>query len=285
MSKPRNPNASCSFCRKNYRDVGPLVEGPGEVYICGECITLCEDIIRQERRRRRPADESLVVSELAARTKLAHLVPGQDDVREILISAALRHYKRSEQGPQCPVLLIGPTRSSKLYLARALAHALEVPFAEADASSLARAGNRQGLALLSQFLSDSDFDAEAAQRGIVFVDGVDRHATQECLLQLWKEIEGEARRLPVPIKTEKILYLCGGEFAGLDAVVTQQGRHSEQPVTREALRSFGMAADLVNLFATIVKVGPLEEGTLLQMVACVDFSRMANDAETEESQQ
>src|SRR5262245_7119511 len=117
--KPRN--AYCSFCRKSHTDVGPLVEGPGDVYICGECVELCQSIIDQERRRRNPPRQP--VGPVLLREKLDQIVSGQDEAKQALALAA-----DSRNEGRGRVLLIGPSRSAKLLLARALAHALEAPF-------------------------------------------------------------------------------------------------------------------------------------------------------------
>jgi ATP-dependent Clp protease ATP-binding subunit ClpX len=125
----KNRNAACSFCRKNYRDAGPLVEGPDEFFICGACIELCQSIIDQERRRRSPPRQPLAAVPL--REKLDQLVRGQDEAKRALVLAAeARNEGRGR------VLLIGPNRSAKILLARALAHALEAPFAAGDSSGL-----------------------------------------------------------------------------------------------------------------------------------------------------
>src|SRR5436190_2024739 len=128
--KPRN--AYCSFCRKSYTDVGPLVEGPGDVYICGDCVELCQSIITQERRRRNPSPSPVGPSQL--REAFDKLVSGQDEAKQALVRAAsLRHEGEGR------VLLIGPSCSTQHLLARALAHALEAPFAAGDASALGKA--------------------------------------------------------------------------------------------------------------------------------------------------
>src|SRR5437868_2827771 len=121
----RNRNACCSFCRKDYRDVGPLVEGPDEVYICGECIELCQSIIDQEKRRRgvSAAEAPSVTAPEALRARLDQFVGGQEEAKSALILAAQRRGERGGQEVSNRVLLVGPSRASKVLLLRALAHA------------------------------------------------------------------------------------------------------------------------------------------------------------------
>src|SRR5437016_5019016 len=144
-STGRNRNAYCSFCRKSYRDVGPLVEGPGDVYICGECIELCQSIIEQEKRRR-GVSRTLFTNIPAPRSikdKLDQYVIGQSRAKKVLSVAVHNHYKRLSLGEtgargeveveKSNILLIGPTGSGKTLLARTLAKVLDVPFAIGDA--------------------------------------------------------------------------------------------------------------------------------------------------------
>src|SRR5437868_2238789 len=173
-------NANCSFCRKSYREVGPLVEGPGDVYICGECIELCQSIIDQEKRRR-GASKALFTHIPSPRTikeKLDQYVIGQQRAKKVLSVAVHNHYKRRSLGDQghgdvevdkSTILLIGPTGSGKTLLARTLAKVLDVPFAIGDATTLTEAGyvGEDVENLLLKLLHASDFDIEAAQRGIV----------------------------------------------------------------------------------------------------------------------
>jgi ATP-dependent Clp protease ATP-binding subunit ClpX len=261
--KPRN--AYCSFCRRSHTDVGPLVEGPGEVYICGECIELCQSIIDQERRRRsppRPSGESGIL-----RAKLDQLVRGQDEAKQALALAA---ESRSEGGGR--VLLIGPSSSAKILLARALAHALEAPFAAGDARDLARSQvcSVEGTPLLFRLLQASEFDVEAAQRGVVFAQGAERPDAQDALLHLWRHKACE----PVAgfqLAVGGILFVCGCYFAGFDEAIAHSGRHLEQPVNVEDLKAVGVRLDWAGYLAGIARVEPLDEESLVRIVQWVDF--------------
>src|SRR3954471_1024332 len=144
-------NAFCSFCRKSYRDVGPLVEGPGDVYICGECIELCQSIIDQEKRRRGGGKALFnhIPTPRTLKEKLDNYVIGQGRAKKVLSVAVHNHYKRLALGEntrgevevdKSNILLIGPTGSGKTLLARTLAKVLDVPFAIGDATTLTEAG-------------------------------------------------------------------------------------------------------------------------------------------------
>jgi ATP-dependent Clp protease ATP-binding subunit ClpX len=265
---------NCSFCGKNQDQVKRLIAGPGAVYICDECVELCQEIINEETQTG-GARTTGSASGLKSRTpaelveKLSEYIVGQDHTKRVLAVAVYNHFKRVEAPVQTDIeleksniLLIGPTGTGKTEFARTLARVLDVPFSIADATALTEAGyvGEDVENILLHLIQAADFDIQRAERGIVYIDEIDKIArksdnpsitrdvsgegVQQALLKI---IEGSIASVPpqggrkhphqdfIQIDTSNILFICGGAFEGLERVVSKR--------TGVGTRAMGFTAD------------------------------------------